>query len=51
MHPGAIVLGSFGLDDVHVCDTGLFPFSPMVNPMLSFLCVCRETVLRNAFRG
>jgi choline dehydrogenase-like flavoprotein len=29
----------YGLDDVHVCDTGLFPSSPMVNPMLTAMAL------------
>ncbi len=29
----------YGLDDVHVCDTGLFPSSPMANPMLTAMAL------------
>jgi choline dehydrogenase-like flavoprotein len=29
----------YGLDDVYVCDTGLFPSSPMANPMLTAMAL------------
>jgi acetylornithine/succinyldiaminopimelate/putrescine aminotransferase/choline dehydrogenase-like flavoprotein len=29
----------YGLDDVYVCDTGLFPTSPMANPMLTAMAL------------
>ncbi|OBA78094.1 hypothetical protein A9W99_03790 [Mycobacterium sp. 1164966.3] len=29
----------YGLDDVYVCDTGLFPSSPMANPMLTVMAL------------
>jgi acetylornithine/succinyldiaminopimelate/putrescine aminotransferase len=29
----------YGLDDIYVCDTGLFPSSPMANPMLTAMAL------------
>jgi choline dehydrogenase-like flavoprotein len=29
----------YGLDDIYVCDTGLFPSSPMANPMLTVMAL------------
>jgi len=29
----------YGLDDVYICDTGLFPCSPMANPMLTVMAL------------
>lgn len=32
----------YGLDDVYVCDTGLFPSSPMANPMLTAMALAHR---------
>ena len=42
----------YGLDDVHACDTGLFPSSPMVNPMLTAMALAdrQAEVLAKRYR-
>jgi choline dehydrogenase-like flavoprotein len=42
----------YGLDDVYVCDTGLFPSSPMANPMLTAMALAdgQAEVLAERYR-